>query len=84
MTPDLFKYAMSLAYVILVFWLSWVGMRRTRDIRGFSIGNKDMNPYLIGITLAASIASTATFVINPGFVYSHGLSAWVFSVPSCC
>lgn len=77
MTPDLFKYAMSLAYVILVFWLSWVGMRRTRDIRGFSIGNKDMNPYLIGITLAASIASTATFVINPGFVYSHGLSAYL-------
>jgi SSS family solute:Na+ symporter/sodium/pantothenate symporter len=52
-------------------------MRRTRDIRGFSIGNKDMNPYLIGITLAASIASTATFVINPGFVYSHGLSAYL-------
>ena len=77
MTPDLFKYAMSLVYVILVFWLSWVGMRRTRDIRGFSIGNKDMNPYLIGITLAASIASTATFVINPGFVYSHGLSAYL-------
>ncbi|HBQ39570.1 MAG TPA: sodium:solute symporter, partial [Halieaceae bacterium] len=77
MTPDMFKYAMSLAYVILVFWLSWVGMRRTRDIRGFSIGNKDMNPYLIGITLAASIASTATFVINPGFVYSHGLSAYL-------
>ena len=77
MTPELFKYAMSLAYVILVFWLSWVGMRRTRDIRGFSIGNKDMNPYLIGITLAASIASTATFVINPGFVYSHGLSAYL-------
>lgn len=77
MTPDLFKYAMSLAYVILVFWLSWVGMRRTRDIRGFSIGNKDMSPYLIGITLAASIASTATFVINPGFVYSHGLSAYL-------
>ena len=77
MTPELYKYAMSLAYVILVFWLSWVGMRRTRDIRGFSIGNKDMNPYLIGITLAASIASTATFVINPGFVYSHGLSAYL-------
>jgi sodium/pantothenate symporter len=77
MTPDLFKYLLTLAYVMLVFWLSWIGMRRTRDIRGFSIGNKDMNPYLIGITLAASIASTATFVINPGFVYSHGLSAYL-------
>lgn len=77
MTPELFKYLITAIYVVLVFWLSWVGMRRTRDIRGFSIGNKDMSPYLIGITLAASIASTATFVINPGFVYSHGLSAYL-------
>lgn len=77
MTPEIFKYMVTLAYVVLVFWLSWIGMRRTKDIRGFSIGNKDLNPYLIGITLAASISSTATFVINPGFVYSHGLSAYI-------
>jgi len=52
-------------------------MRRTKDIKGFSIGNKDMSPYLVGVTLSASIASTATFVINPGFVYTHGLSAFL-------
>lgn len=77
MSPELFKYLVSIAYVIVVFYLSWIGMRRTRDVRGFSIGNKDMSPYVIGITLAASIASTATFVINPGFVYVHGLSAYL-------
>lgn len=74
---EIFKYGLTLGYVILVYWLSWIGMRRTRDITGFSIGNKDINPYIIGITLAASIASTATFVINPGFVYVHGFSAYV-------
>ncbi len=77
MTPDLFKYLLSAVYVVAIYWLSWVGMRRTKDIRGFSIGNKDMSPVLIGITLAASVASTATFVINPGFVYVHGLSAFL-------
>ncbi len=77
MTPDIFKYLLLGFYVIVVYWLSWIGMRRTRDIRGFTIGNKDMNPYLVGITLAASISSTATFVINPGFVYVHGLSAYL-------
>ncbi|MGQ9425012.1 sodium:solute symporter family transporter [Gilvimarinus sp. F26214L] len=77
MGAEIFKYGLSLAYVSLVFWLSWVGMRRTGDIQGFSIGNKDMNPYLVGMTLAASIASTSTFVINPGFVYTHGLSAYI-------
>jgi sodium/pantothenate symporter len=77
MSPELFKYLVIGAYAALVYGLSIVGMRRTRSVEGFSIGNKDMSPYLVGITLAASIASTATFVINPGFVYTHGLSAYL-------
>ncbi len=77
MSVEIFKYLLTGSYVVLVYWLSWVGMRRTKDISGFSIGNKDMSPYLIGITLAASIASTATFVINPGFIYVHGFSAYL-------
>ena len=77
MSAEIFKYCLVAAYVGAVYYLSWIGMRRTQDISGFSIGNKDMSPYLIGITLAASIASTATFVINPGFVFAHGLSAYL-------
>ncbi|RBP51749.1 sodium:solute symporter family transporter [Arenicella xantha] len=77
MTPEIFKYSLTIGYALFVLWLSWVGMRRTRDLKGFAIGNKDMSPYVIGFTLAASIASTATFVINPGFVYADGLSAFL-------
>jgi SSS family solute:Na+ symporter/sodium/pantothenate symporter len=77
MTAELFKYLVIGGYAILVYWLSWIGMRRTSSVEGFSIGNKDMSPYLVGITLAASISSTATFVINPGFVYTHGVSAYL-------
>ena len=36
-----------------------------------------MNPLVVGLTLAASIASTATFVINPGLVYAFGVSAFL-------
>ncbi len=77
MTPEIFKYALTALFVLLTFGLSYIGMKKTKDMKGYAIGNKDMNPYLIGITMAASIASTATFVINPGFVYVHGLSAYV-------
>ncbi|WP_323844086.1 sodium:solute symporter family protein [Microbulbifer magnicolonia] len=77
MSAETFKYLCLGFYVLATLWLSWVGMRKTRDIRGFAIGNRDMNPYLVGITMAASIASTATFVINPGFVYVHGFSAFI-------
>ncbi len=77
MTPEIFKYLVTGLFVLATFWLSWIGMKKTKDMKGYAIGNKDMNPYLIGITMAASISSTATFVINPGFVYVHGLSAYV-------
>jgi len=77
MTPEIFKYLVTGLFVALTFWLSWIGMKKTKDMKGYAIGNKDMNPYLIGITMAASISSTATFVINPGFVFVHGLSAYV-------
>jgi sodium/pantothenate symporter len=65
------------AYLVSVYWLSWVGMRKTKSLAGFAIGNKDMGPVLVGVVMASSIASTATFVINPGFVYTHGLSAFL-------
>ncbi len=77
MTPELFKYLLTGFFIFLTFYLSWIGMKKTKDMKGYAIGNKDMSPYLIGITMAASISSTATFVINPGFVYNHGLSAYV-------
>ncbi|MCB1052083.1 MAG: sodium:solute symporter family protein [Acidobacteria bacterium] len=64
-------------YVGLTYWLSWLGGKKTKDLKGFSIGNRDMSPVLVGITCAASIASSATFLINPGFVYTHGWSAYV-------
>lgn len=64
-------------YVAITFYLSYIGMRKTTSLKSFALGNKDMSPYLIGMTMAASISSTATFVINPGFVYSHGLSAYL-------
>ncbi len=77
MSAELFKWVCVGLYVGLTLWLSWIGMRKTRDIKGFSIGNKDMSPWVVGVTMAASISSTATFVINPGFVYVHGVSAFV-------
>ncbi len=62
-------------YLIVLAWLGWAGMRRTTSLSGFAIGNRDMSPALVGVAMASSIASTATFVINPGFVYTDGLAA---------
>lgn len=77
MGPEIFKYGLLIAFIGLTFWLSWVGMQKAKSIKGFAIGNKDMSPILVGVTMASSVASTATFVINPGFVYQWGMSAYM-------
>ncbi len=62
-------------YVIGTIILAWLGSRKTNAFENFAIGNRRMNPLLVGITLAATMTSTATFVINPGIVYAFGVSA---------
>ncbi|MBO6936627.1 MAG: sodium:solute symporter family protein [Deltaproteobacteria bacterium] len=62
------------AYLLITTALAVRGMMRTKGIKSYALGG-DMGPVLVGITLAASIASTATFVINPGFVWADGLPA---------
>ncbi|MEZ4223168.1 MAG: sodium:solute symporter family protein [Polyangiaceae bacterium] len=68
-------WALFAVYMVATGYLAWRGHKKTTDIASFSVGSGDLPAWVVGITLAASIASTATFVINPGFVYVHGLSA---------
>ena len=67
-------------YLAGTSWLGWLGYRRTGDFASFALGNRNMGPLVVGITLAASTASAATFIINPGFVYVDGFSAWFHMV----
>jgi SSS family solute:Na+ symporter/sodium/pantothenate symporter len=76
MNGTTFAILLCALYGALTLGLSWLGMRKTADLRSFAVGKGDMSPVLVGVTMASSIASTATFVINPGFVYKDGLSAW--------
>lgn len=62
-------------YLVFTTLLALRGLKRTTTFASFALGQGDIGPVTTGITLAAAIASTATFVINPGFVYTHGLSA---------
>lgn len=70
-------WALFLVFMVATSWLAWLGHKKTTDIKSYSVGSGAMNPLIVGVTLASSIASTATFVINPGFVYVHGFSALI-------
>jgi SSS family solute:Na+ symporter/sodium/pantothenate symporter len=77
MTPHALAWTLFGAVLAVTFFLAWLGHRRTKTFADFAVGGRSMGPLLAGTTLGACLASTATFVINPGFVYAYGLPALV-------
>lgn len=62
-------------YIAVTLYLTYQGMRRTKDLASFTVGSGDIGPVWIGLSLTAQLTSVATFVVNPGLVYQYGLSA---------
>ena len=69
-------WTLFIAYLAGTAWLGWQGYRKTTGFGTFAVGNRDMNPVVVGIILAASVSSASTFIINPGFVFVDGFSAY--------
>ncbi|MCO4781768.1 MAG: sodium:solute symporter family protein [Candidatus Cloacimonetes bacterium] len=75
MDATIIKWGAFVFYVILTFYLAWLGQKKTQSLDGYAVGGGDMKPWMVAFALAATMTSTATFVINPGFVYRYGISA---------
>ncbi|RZV39089.1 MAG: sodium:solute symporter family protein [Chromatiales bacterium] len=71
-----FAWALFIVYLAGTAWLGFRGMRKTSGFSSFALGDRAMNPVIVGITLAASVSSASTFIINPGFVYVDGFGAF--------
>ncbi|MEN0063002.1 MAG: hypothetical protein AAGA48_12685 [Myxococcota bacterium] len=75
-------WVLFLIYAVATAALALIAGRGTDSARGFAIGSGKMSPLVVGITLGATLASAATFVLYPGFVYADGLAALIgFSIP---
>lgn len=51
------------------------GARQTKSMQDYALGSLLFSPFAVGISLAASMTSAATFIINPGFIAIYGISA---------
>lgn len=67
--------------ILLVFYMALIlffvikGALRTKSLEDFAVGTGS-SPVVVGLSLAASVTSAATFIINPGFVAVYGWSAF--------
>jgi len=61
-------------YVMAVLYLVFKGAGKTKSISDYAVGSVLFSPVAVGLSLAASMTSAATFVINPGFIANFGVS----------
>jgi sodium/pantothenate symporter len=57
-----------------ILWLVVRGARQTHSIQDYALGSMSFSPVFVALSLAASITSAATFIINPGFIALYGVS----------
>lgn len=62
------------AYAALILYFVYKGARKNTSIADYALGSIQFSPVTVGLSLAASITSAATFIINPGFIALYGVS----------
>lgn len=61
-------------YMIAILFFVIRGAVKIKSMSDYTLGNINFSPVTVGLSLAASITSAATFVINPGFIANYGIS----------
>ncbi len=67
-------WVLIIAYMALVLIFVVRGARRSSSMRDYAVGSIQFSPIAVGLALAASMTSAATFIINPGFIALYGIS----------
>ncbi|HAS44102.1 MAG TPA: sodium:solute symporter [Microscillaceae bacterium] len=64
-------------YMVVILFLVIRGALRIKNMSDYAVGNVSFSPIAVGLSLAASMTSAATFIINPGFVALYGVSGFI-------
>lgn len=71
-------------YAAVILALVVRGARGNRNLSDYALGSFAFSPVAVGLALAASMTSAATFIINPGFIAIYGVSgviSYAISIP---
>lgn len=67
-------WILVLAYMGVILFFVIRGALKTSTMSDYAVGSISFSPIVVGLSLAASMTSAATFIINPGFIALYGLS----------
>jgi sodium/pantothenate symporter len=67
-------WILVILYMTVILFFVIRGALKIKNISDYAIGNIMFSPTAVALSLAASMTSAATFVINPGFIANFGIS----------
>ena len=59
-------------YAAGMLGLGWYYSRRQKNTDEYFVGNRAMNPFLIGVSLFVTLFSTISYLSTPGELINHG------------
>ncbi|WP_440120604.1 sodium/pantothenate symporter [Tenacibaculum sp. Ill] len=69
-----YMYVLLAVYAAVILYFVIRGARKNTNIKDYAVGNLGFPSWVVGLSLAASMTSAATFIINPGFIALYGVS----------
>lgn len=78
-------WILVIAYSAVILFFVIRGALKIKNISDYAVGNVAFSPIAVGLALAASMTSAATFIINPGFIAFYGVSgviSYAFVMPA--
>ncbi|MDI3540243.1 MAG: solute:Na+ symporter, family, partial [Methanolobus sp.] len=51
-----------LIYMMLIFYLGWLGYKKTQQTEDYMVAGRKMNPYILAISYGATFISTSAIV----------------------
>ncbi|MCL9809230.1 sodium:solute symporter family transporter [Flavobacterium luminosum] len=70
----LYMISILVLYALVILFFVIRGALTTKNMKDYALGNINFPAWFIGLSLAASMTSAATFIINPGFIALYGFS----------
>ena len=61
-------------YSILIIYFVVRGALKTKSLNDYAVGSFNFSPAFVGLSLAVSMTSAATFIVNPGLISVYGFS----------
>nr|WP_321412067.1 hypothetical protein [uncultured Carboxylicivirga sp.] len=67
-------WILIIIYAAVVLYFVIKGALNTKSMQDYAVGSVNFSPAFVGLSLAVSMTSAATFVINPGLIAMYGWS----------